>query len=256
MKKLTMKEITEALVNIKDENDPFLATLYKDERKGVQELIGRWHKKKIKNNLLEKQFSDMMFYENEARQRGYTAIAGLDEVGRGPLAGPVVAACVILPDNFKLLGLTDSKKLSKIKRNLFYDDIIENALAVGIGEVTAREIDEINIYQASKKAMMRAMNKLSAAVPDYLLVDAMKLPVNIPQESIIKGDAKSVSIAASSVIAKVTRDRYMEKLHTKYPDYQFDKHMGYGTAIHLNALEKYGVLDEHRKSFAPVKAHI
>lgn len=256
MKKKTMKEISNLMCEITTEDDPLIKELASDDRIGVQQIIDRWKKQQMKNQQLEQQFEEMMYFENQARHRGYIEIAGLDEVGRGPLAGPVVAACVIVPEDFKLLGLTDSKKLSAKNREYFYEEIIRGACAVGIGEATAKEIDEINILQASKKAMLRAINQLKGITPDYLLVDAMELPINIPQQGLIKGDSKSISIAASSVIAKVTRDRYMEKLHNQYPAYQFDKHMGYGTKIHLEAIEKHGVLDEHRKSFAPVKAHM
>ncbi|WP_280769001.1 ribonuclease HII [Salipaludibacillus daqingensis] len=256
MKKKTMKEIKQLLTNISSDEDPMMKDLLVDERKGVQQLIKSWHNQQKKQDQLEHQFIRMMHYERENRQRGFMKIAGLDEVGRGPLAGPVVAACVILPEDFKLLGLTDSKKLSAKNRDLFYDKIIDGAVAVGIGEASAKEIDEINILQASKKAMIRAIEQLSDVTPDFLLVDAMELPMNIPQQSLIKGDAKSISIAASSVIAKVTRDRYMERLHNEYPMYHFDKHMGYGTEIHLRAMKEYGVLDEHRRSFAPVRAHL
>lgn len=251
-----MKEISLLMSKISHEDDPLMKEFYDDDRKGVHQLIDRWKKQQIKQRQLEKQFLDMMHFENEARERGYLGIAGLDEVGRGPLAGPVVAACVIVPEDFHLVGLTDSKKLSAKKREFFYDEIINGAIAVGIGDATSKEIDEINILQASKKAMLRAINQLKEVTPDYLLVDAMELPIDIPQQSLIKGDARSISIAASSVVAKVTRDRYMKNLHKKFPAYQFDKHMGYGTAIHLKAIEKYGVLDEHRKSFAPVKAYL
>ncbi|PYZ93164.1 ribonuclease HII [Salipaludibacillus keqinensis] len=256
MKKRTIKEINELMASISKEEDPLFQEILEDERKGVHQIIERWHKSQQKQQLLEKQFNDMSVYEQEARSFGYQKIAGIDEVGRGPLAGPVVAACVVLPEDFKLLGLTDSKKLSKGQRDLFYDEIMYRALAVGIGEATAKEIDHLNIYQASKKAMMRAIDDLHGISPDHLLVDAMELPVDVSQLSLIKGDAKSISIAASSVIAKVTRDRYMEKLHSKYPEYHFDKHMGYGTKVHLEAMKEFGILEDHRKSFAPVKAYL
>lgn len=256
MKKKTMKEISYLMTEITTEDDPLMKELACDDRIGVQQILARWRKQQLKNQQLEQQFEEMMYFENKARERGYIEIAGLDEVGRGPLAGPVVAACVIVPEDFMLLGLTDSKKLSAKDRIFYYDEIIKGACAVGIGEATAKEIDEINILQASKKAMLRAIKHLNDVTPDYLLVDAMELPIHIPQQGLIKGDSRSISIAASSVIAKVTRDRYMEKLHNQFPAYQFDKHMGYGTKIHLKAIEKHGVLDEHRKSFAPIKAYL
>ncbi len=174
------------------------------------------------------------------------------KISRGPLAGPVVCAAVILGENFFLPGLNDSKALSEKKREQLYEYIMDHALSVGIGSASATEIDELNIYQATKLAMTRAVKQLEIS-PEYLLIDAMELPLSIPQTSIIKGDAKSISIAASSIIAKVTRDRYMKELGEKYPQYGFESHMGYGTSQHIQAIEKYGVIEEHRRSFAPVK---
>ncbi len=172
----------------------------------------------------------------------------------GPLAGPVVAAAVILGEDFYLPGLNDSKKVSESKREQFYKYIMEHAICVAIGKATAAEIDELNIYQATKLAMSRAVDSLKIK-PDYLLIDAMEIPITIPQKPIIKGDAKSVSIAASSIIAKVTRDRYMKDLGEKYPHFGFENHMGYGTAAHMESIEKYGIIDEHRRSFAPIKQY-
>ena len=170
-------------------------------------------------------------YENNLYKEGVEYIGGVDEVGRGPLIGNVVAACCVLPKNFKLDGLTDSKKLSEKKRNKFYDYIINNCIAYGIGEVTPEEIDKINIYEASRKAMMIAIDKVKKQIPlEYVLVDAMPLPdLDIPHIPIIKGDSKSISIAAASVIAKVTRDNQMYELDKKYPMYEFCKHKGYPT---------------------------
>ena len=182
------------------------------------------------------------------REQGFSLIAGIDEVGRGPLAGPVVASAVILPETFYLPGLNDSKKISEAKRELFYETIMEEAIAVGTGIVHNEEIDEINIYEATKKAMITAVAQLSQQ-PDHLLIDAMKLDLPIPQLSIIKGDAKSVSIAAASIVAKVTRDRMMKEYAKEYPHYGFDKNMGYGTSAHLDALHAYGLTPWHRKKF-------
>ncbi len=196
---------------------------------------------------------DMWKYENELYSKGYTNIAGTDEAGRGPLYGPVVAGCVVLPKDFKLDGLNDSKKLSEKKRNEYYDYITKNAVwAVGI--VQAKEIDEINIYQASKKAMIKAIEEVNKKIKiGYIITDAMPLELDIPSASIIKGDAKSMTIAAASVIAKVTRDRMMEKIDEKYPQYGFKSHKGYPTKKHLEALEKYGLIDGYRKTYGPVK---
>ncbi|MGO4887800.1 ribonuclease HII [Anaerobacillus sp. MEB173] len=253
MGKLSIKEIEEILFDPSNVlTKQKLKELSKDDRKGVQKLVKKWQRQREEQKELEKSFEKMSIYENALRKENKKIIAGIDEVGRGPLAGPVVAAAVILPDDFYLLGLNDSKKLTSKKRDEFYEYIIEHAFAVGIGIITAKEIDEINIYEATKKAMMTAILDLPIE-PEHLLIDAMKLPISLPQTSIIKGDQNSVSIAASSVIAKVTRDRIMEKLGSRFPQYGFENHMGYGTAQHLNALSEYGVMNEHRRSFSPIK---
>lgn len=195
-------------------------------------------------------------YEEELWNKGKTYVAGVDEVGRGPLVGPVVTACVILPHDFSCPGLTDSKKLSEKKRNEYYDYIMKNALSVSIGMKDEKVIDEVNIYEATKLAMYEAIEK-SKITPDHVLIDAMKLEnLNIPSTSIIKGDAKSISIAAASVIAKVTRDSMMYELDKQYPQYDFKHNKGYPTKKHLEAIEKCGVLKQHRRSFGPVEAYI
>lgn len=193
----------------------------------------------------------MKEFENELYNNGINFIAGIDEVGRGPLIGPVVTAAVILPKDFYDERINDSKKLTEKKRELLYDVIMENALSVGVGMSSPEVIDEINILNATKKAMVEAINNLSIK-PEHLLIDAVKLDIDIPQTSIIKGDAKSQSIASASIIAKVTRDRMMLELDKKYPMYDFKHNKGYGTKKHIEALYKYGPLKEHRKSFAPV----
>ena len=193
----------------------------------------------------------MKEFENEFYNNEINFIAGIDEVGRGPLVGPVVTAAVILPKDFYDERINDSKKLTEKKRELLYDVIMENALSVGIGISSPEVIDEINILNATKKAMIEAINNLSIK-PEHLLIDAVKLDIDIPQTSIIKGDAKSQSIASASIIAKVTRDRMMVELDKKYPMYDFKHNKGYGTKKHIEALYKYGPLKEHRKSFAPV----
>jgi len=195
--------------------------------------------------------NDNYRYERKLNSEGYKLIGGVDEVGRGPLVGPVVAACVILPVGYKLEGLTDSKKLSEKKREEFYDIIMRDAIAVGVGEISAKVIDEVNIYEASKLAMLEAIKSLKVK-PDYLLIDAMKLDIDIKQTSIIKGDFLSQSIAAASVIAKVTRDRMMVELDKKYPEYEFAKHKGYPTKRHVELIEKYGVLENYRFTYRPV----
>ena len=191
-------------------------------------------------------------YENELYKKGINLIGGIDEVGRGPLIGPVVASCIILPKNYKLEGLTDSKKLSEKKRDKFYDILMKDAVSIGIGIVDEKEIDELNIYQATKKAMAQAVDNMKIK-PEHILVDAMPLELDIPTTSIIKGDAKSITIAAASVIAKVTRDRMMYELDEKYPMYDLKHNKGYPTKNHLDALKKYGITKYHRLSYGPVK---
>jgi ribonuclease HII len=190
--------------------------------------------------------------EYEEKYSNLNYICGVDEVGRGPLVGPVVASAVILPKNYFIEGLTDSKKLSKKKRDYFYEVIKKEALAIGIGIVDNKKIDEINILEASRLAMKQAINSLSIK-PDIILTDAMRLDMGIPEEDIIKGDLKSITISAASVIAKVTRDKMMEELHEKYPMYNFIKNNGYPTKEHIEAIKKYGIIKEHRKSFRPIK---
>lgn len=199
--------------------------------------------------------NDLYAYESELYNKGINYIGGTDEAGRGPLVGNVVAACCVLPKDFVCEGLTDSKKLTEKKRNLYYDYIITHAIAYGIAQVTPSEIDEINIYEASRKAMMLAIKKVREQIPlEYVLTDAMPLPsLDIPHMSIIKGDAKSITIAAASVLAKVTRDRQMYELDEKYPMYDFKSHKGYPTKKHLEAIKKYGITDEYRKTYGPVK---
>ena len=194
---------------------------------------------------------DLLEYEKDLYEKGFNLIAGTDEVGRGPLVGPVVAASVILPKNYKLEGLTDSKKLSEKKRNAFYDILMKDAISIGIGIVSEKIIDEINILEASRLAMNMALDNLDVK-PEYILSDAMKLDRDVPVIPIIHGDAKSLSIAAASVIAKVTRDRMMEELGKKYPEYEFASHKGYPTKRHIELVKKYGVLDEYRKTFKPI----
>lgn len=198
-------------------------------------------------------------YENEKKlwNLGYENIAGCDEAGRGPLFGPVVAASVILPHDFVLEGLNDSKKLSEKKREEYYPVIMQKALAVSVSIVEADEIDKINIYEASRQGMLRATNSLKVK-PDYIITDAMPLDgfTSVPHEAIIKGDAKSITIAAASVIAKVTRDRIMYEIDKVHPEYEFKKHKGYPTKKHLELIEKYGIIDGYRRTYGPVKKYI
>ena len=193
-------------------------------------------------------------YEQELIDNGIKYIGGTDEAGRGPLIGPVVAACVVLPLNYQNDLINDSKKLTEKKREQLYDVIMRDALAVGIGIVDAKTIDEINIYEASKLAMIKAYNEAKKNIKiEHLLTDAMPLELDIPVTKIIKGDAKSITIAAASIIAKVTRDRMLEELDKKYPMYGFKNHKGYPTKAHIEAMHKYGLIEGYRKSYGPVK---
>lgn len=204
--------------------------------------------------MKSKEIIDLYAYEKKLYNEGYNYIGGTDEAGRGPLYGPVVAACCVLPKDFVLEGLNDSKQLSEKKRNMYIDYIKENALAYGIGIVSAEEIDEINIYEASRKAMILAINEVREKLKvDYVLTDAMPLNIDIPSLPIIKGDAKSITIAAASVIAKVTRDEMLYEVDKKYPQYGFAKHKGYPTKAHIEAINKYGLIDGYRKTYSPVK---
>jgi ribonuclease HII len=192
-------------------------------------------------------------FEQEARRCGYRRIAGIDEAGRGPLAGPVVAAAVILPVHVRLAGVDDSKRLSEAERERLYPAILEKAVGVGIGVANAGEIDTLNILEATRLAMRRAIENV-APPPDYVLSDAVTLPgIRIPLRAIIKGDALSLSIAAASIIAKVTRDHLMAVYHEMFPQYNFLSHKGYGTAEHLQMLAKFGPCSIHRRTFAPVR---
>jgi ribonuclease HII len=188
-------------------------------------------------------------YETSAAEKGYTAVCGIDEAGRGPLAGPVFAAAIILPEGLVIEGLDDSKKLTEKKREALYDIIIEKAISYGIGFATETEIDEINILQATYLAMKRACEKLNPPA-DYALVDGNRMPpLSIPGETIVKGDSLSQSIAAASILAKVSRDRLLLELDKLYPEYQFAKHKGYGTKLHRELLLQYGPSPVHRKTF-------
>lgn len=251
MKQLAISQIAELLAR-EEEAGSLIHELEQDKRKGVQALLVKWKKQKEQEKLLKDKFLAMTKYEQNLRNQGFKLIAGVDEVGRGPLAGPVVAAAVILPETFFLAGIDDSKKLTEKKREEYDEVIRRDALAVSIAVIDADEIDKINIYQATKKAMKTAIASLDPK-PEAVLIDAVELEIPFRSESIIKGDAKSVSIAAASIVAKVARDRFMKEIAQEYPEYGFQKNMGYGTKDHLRALEKYGVTPFHRKTFSPVK---
>lgn len=248
----TIKEIKELLATVKDLDNPLFLELEKDSRSGVQKEISK-RKKAIQAELDEDlRLKTMLSYEKELYKQGLTLVAGVDEVGRGPLAGPVVASAVILQKNCKIRGLNDSKKIPKKKHLEIYQAVQDQALAIGIGIMDNQVIDQVNIYEATKLAMKEAISQLSLQ-PEHLLIDAMKLELPISQTSIIKGDANSLSIAAASIVAKVTRDELMKEYDQQYPGYDFTTNAGYGTAKHLEGLEKLGVTPIHRTSFEPVK---
>ena len=252
MKTESIQEIKQYLAALNQRDDENLLRWTLDTRQGVQQALKQWERRIQKQEQALALFEEMQYFEKQAQKKGHQLIAGIDEVGRGPLAGPVVAAAVILPESCQLLGVNDSKKLSAFKREELFHQIQAQALAVGVGIVDHTIIDEINIYQASKVAMENAVNELGI-VPDYLLIDAMKLNLPVPQESLIKGDARSISIAAASIVAKVVRDRLMGEYAKVYPGYGFEKNAGYGTKEHLTALDSQGICAIHRKTFAPIK---
>lgn len=249
----TIKEIKERLATIDDLDHPLFEELILDGRAGVQAAISKRKRELQKQVDEDLRLEKMLAYEKELYTQGIHLIAGVDEVGRGPLAGPVVAAAVILPENCKIPGLNDSKKIPKSKHKEIYEAVLQNAIAIGIGVKDNQVIDQVNIYEATKLAMMEAIGQLDPQ-PQHLLIDAMKLDLPIPQTSIIKGDANSLSIAAASIVAKVTRDQMMEEFDREYPGYDFAQNAGYGTAKHLAGLDKLGVTPIHRRSFEPIKS--
>ncbi|MBR5234145.1 MAG: ribonuclease HII [Clostridia bacterium] len=188
-------------------------------------------------------------YEHKAHEEGFAVVCGVDEAGRGPLAGPVYAAAVILPEGLEEMGINDSKKMSEKKREQLFDTILENATAYGIGFATETEIDEINILNATFLAMRRAVEAMGVK-PDLVLVDGNRKPnTGYEEMTLVKGDAKSISISAASILAKVSRDRYMKDLAERHPEYKFEQHKGYGTKLHYEMIEQYGILPDHRRSF-------
>ena len=249
----TIKEVKERLAMIDELDHPLFEELILDGRAGVQAAISKRKRELQKQVDEDLRLEGMLAYEKELYTQGIDLIAGVDEVGRGPLAGPVVAAAVILPKACKIPGLNDSKKIPKSKHKEIYEAVLQNAVAIGIGIKDNQVIDQVNIYEATKLAMMEAIGQLEPQ-PQHLLIDAMKLDLPIPQTSIIKGDANSLSIAAASIVAKVTRDQMMEEFDCEYPGYDFTQNAGYGTANHLAGLDKLGVTPIHRRSFEPVKS--
>ena len=249
----TIKEVKERLATIDRLDHPLFEELIYDARAGVQSAINKRKRELQKQVDEDLRLEKMLTYEKELYAQGIQFIAGVDEVGRGPLAGPVVAAAVILPENCKIPGLNDSKKIPKSKHYAIYQAVLDQALSVGIGIKDNRVIDQVNIYEATKLAMLEAIQELDPR-PQHLLIDAMKLDLPISQTSIIKGDANSLSIAAASIVAKVTRDQMMATYDQEYPGYDFAQNAGYGTTKHLEGLEKQGVSPIHRRSFEPIKS--
>lgn len=248
MRGLTLGEIARMLDNnLLDEKQ--IVLLGKDPRKGARKLVERYLKKEEEKKKELKRLRELKKYELAARQAGYMVIAGVDEAGRGPLAGPVVAAAVVLPLDVDFAGLDDSKKLTPKQRDSLYARLQEELIDMGVGIVDVEQIDALNIYRATLLAMADAVKGLLVP-PDFVLVDGFPVPdIPCPQRAISGGDGLSVSIAAASIIAKVTRDRIMEELDVKYPQYGFARHKGYGTAEHRKALQIYGPSPVHRRSF-------
>jgi ribonuclease HII len=250
MKDKSVKEINAIIDSLsQDEYLKYIDILKNDERKSVKNIAVKLAKKLDKIRAENERLEMINTFENEVYKNGYTYIGGIDEAGRGPLAGPVVAAVVVFKPGTKIEGINDSKKLSEAKRDELFDIIREQALDYGIGIVQREEIDEYNILNATYMAMKKAINCLKKT-PDYLLVDAAHVPdVNIEQKSIIKGDSKSISIAAASILAKVTRDSIMYEYDKMYPEYGFASHKGYGTDQHYKAIRAHGITTIHRRSF-------
>ncbi len=250
MKTRSVSQIREMINGAcRDELDDIIDELLQDERISVRRMGERLMKKLKQEDKELERINKMKEMENRLKAKGYSLIAGIDEAGRGPLAGPVAAAAVILPLDFAVPGIKDSKKLTAGKRETLYDAIIQKAVSYGVGMVDNHEIDRINILQATYKAVLIAVDRMGV-VPDCLLIDAITVPqCSIHQESIIKGDQKCLSIAAASIIAKVERDRYMDRMHEIYPCYNFISNKGYGTMEHMEALRKNGPSPIHRKTF-------
>lgn len=246
----SISEIKEILGNCSMEELPEqIKQFEEDSRKGVQTALASFQKKYEKHQQELARLEEILTYERGLWEAGYDLVAGIDEVGRGPLAGPVVAAAVILPKECKIEGVNDSKKLSAKKREELYDIILEKAVSYGIGVVSNERIDEINILQATYEAMREALSQLKPKA-EYILADAVTIPmVSTPQRGIIKGDAKSMSIGAASIVAKVYRDRMMEAYEEVYPGYGFASNKGYGAAEHIEGIRKQGITPIHRKTF-------
>lgn len=253
MSKRTIKEIKEYIQSRKSLTDEELESFKQDPRQGVQKLVTQYYMQQEKLKKLMSEHHERCKYEIALHSKGLTRVAGIDEVGRGPLAGPVVCASVILPENLDhFIGINDSKSLNHQKRLLFAELIKEKALAYSIIEIDNWTIDKDNVLEATKLGMLKSVNNLPVK-PQHLLIDALNINVDIPQTSVVKGDQRSISIAAASILAKVYRDELMIRYHETYPEFDFIHNMGYGTKAHLDGLKEFGYTPIHRQSFAPVK---
>lgn len=248
---LSVREVQERFKKIQTMSDPFVQSLLNDPRKGVQTDLQQLKNRIDKRQAAQQAFNKRFTYEKALWNAGYKYVAGIDEVGRGPLAGPVVTCAVILDDSFDLIEVTDSKLLSRHEREQLYLRIVDEAVEVSIAVNSSAVIDELNIYAATQQAMIRSVNNLNHR-PSHLIVDAVPLDINIPQTTLIKGDRKSISVAAASIVAKEYRDHLMADYARLYPGYGFEENMGYGTKQHLAGLAKLGATPIHRKTFAPV----
>lgn len=255
MSKMTVSQVKELLATIDNFTDPRLEELRADSRKGVQAALKQHQRRVERRQEAYRAFKDRFKYENQLWSNGCKFVAGMDEVGRGPLAGPVVTCAVILDPSFDLIGVTDSKQLTRHERENLYLRIVDEAVEVSIAVNDREVIDKMNIYAATQDAMMRAVNSLYHC-PDHLIVDAVPLPFDYPQTTLIKGDQKSISVAAASIVAKEYRDHLMRDYDRVYPGYGFAENMGYGTKEHLNGLAKLGVTPIHRRSFNPVPKYL
>lgn len=254
-KSFSVKEIRARLKTVKSADDPWVASLVDDPRKGVQQALSQLHHRLAKRATAVTAFQHRFKYERMLWEQGNQYVAGIDEVGRGPLAGPVVTCAVILDDSFNLVEVTDSKMLSRREREQLYLHIVDEAVEVSLAVNSPAVIDQLNIYRATQQAMIRAVHSLYHR-PSHLIVDAVPLDLAIPQTTLIKGDQKSISVAAASIVAKEYRDHLMADYARLYPEYGFDQNMGYGTKQHLDALKQYGATPIHRKTFAPVPKYL
>lgn len=255
MSRKTIAEIKAHLHQVSDPADPYLVGLQDDPRKGVQSALVQWHRRLEREQAAKVAFKKRFRYENALWKDGCRYVAGMDEVGRGPLAGPVVTCAVILDPTFDLVGVTDSKQLTRHEREHLYLRIVNEAVEISIAVNDREAIDRLNIYRATQEAMIRSVNNLHHR-PDHLIVDAVPLRIPIPQTTLIKGDQKSISVAAASIVAKEYRDHLMRDYDRVYPGYGFAQNMGYGTKEHLAGLAKYGATPIHRRTFKPVPDYL